>query len=112
MKIYQLHEYGGEWEDYFDNIIGSYIHKERAEGEKRRAEAKEKEKFEFSNRCQNCPFLGESYKDLATLIKLHYDYCDKAKLEDDGEEWGITCDNYYIQWDKSKFRIEEVEVIE
>ena len=30
MKIYQLHEYGGQWEDSFDYIIDSYLKKERA----------------------------------------------------------------------------------
>ena len=34
MTIYQLHEYSGEWEDYRDRIIGSYLRKERAEEEK------------------------------------------------------------------------------
>ena len=33
MKIYQLHKYGGELEDYRNYIIGSYLHKERAEEE-------------------------------------------------------------------------------
>lgn len=26
-KIYQIHELGGEYEDNFDNIVGSYLHK-------------------------------------------------------------------------------------
>lgn len=43
MKIYQLHEYGGEWEDRYDYIIGSYLRKERAEEEKVKAEKMEKE---------------------------------------------------------------------
>ena len=34
MKIYQLHEYSGEYEDFSDRIIGSYLRKERAEEEK------------------------------------------------------------------------------
>ena len=33
MKIYQLHKFGGEWEDSYDYIIGSYLRKERAEEE-------------------------------------------------------------------------------
>jgi Na+/melibiose symporter-like transporter len=41
MKIYQLHKYGGEWEDAYDYIIGTYWLKKRAEEEKSKAEAKE-----------------------------------------------------------------------
>lgn len=32
-KIYQIHEMGGEREDRFDNIVGSYVRPERAEAE-------------------------------------------------------------------------------
>lgn len=30
-KIYQIHEQGGEYEDRFDNIVDSFLHKEREE---------------------------------------------------------------------------------
>ena len=33
MKIYQIHDYGGEWEDRFDYIVGSYLSKEKADAE-------------------------------------------------------------------------------
>ena len=57
MKIYQLHEYGGEWEDSYDYIIGSYLRKERAEEEKIKAEVKDNKLVEHSNRCWACPFI-------------------------------------------------------
>ena len=38
MKIYQLHKYGGEFEEAYDYIIGSYFRKERAEEEKMKVE--------------------------------------------------------------------------
>lgn len=41
MKIYQLHEYKGEWEDFRDIIIGSYLRKQRAEEELAKDEAEE-----------------------------------------------------------------------
>ena len=31
IKIYQIHEKGGGCEDNFDYIVGSYLHKEKAE---------------------------------------------------------------------------------
>ena len=58
MKIYQLHEYRrGAWENLRDWIVGSYLRKERAEEEKVRAEAQEKELIEHSKRCDRCPFF-------------------------------------------------------
>ena len=111
MKIYQLHKYGGEWEDSFDFIIGSYLRRERAEEEKAKKEAKEKELIERSNRCINCPFYGEDFDNLDTLMSEHSVYCNEAKLIDD-EEYGMDCENYYAHWHESTFKIKEVEVEE
>lgn len=108
MKIYQLHEYSGEWEDYRDRIIGSYLRKERAEEEKIGAEAREKELIECSHRCVNCPFLEEDFKNLNDLLSEYPDYCTEAKLEE--TDYGIDCENYHIHWDESTFEILEVEV--
>lgn len=110
MKIYQLHKYSGEWEDFHDYIIGSYLKKERAEEEKKKAEAEEKELIERSHRCANCPFLEEDFKNLNDLLSEYPDYCTEAKLED--EDYGIDCENYYTHWDESTFEILEVEVEE
>lgn len=106
MKIYQLHEYSGEWEDYRDRIIGSYLRKERAEEEKAKAEAKEKELVEQSNKCDDCPYLYDAYITNEELLS----YCSKAKLEEDDDD--INCANYYSHWDEATFEIKEVEVEE
>ena len=110
MKIYQLHEYSGEWEDFHDRIIGSYLRKERAEEEKAKAEIKEKELIERSKKCNRCPFLESYLSDLDDLLVKHSDYCVDAKLEEN--EYGIDCDNYFSHWDESTFEIKEVEVEE
>ncbi len=110
MKIYQLHKYGGEWEDSFDIIIGSYLRKERAEEEKAKVEAEENELIERCRKCNCCPFLEHLYANLDNLMAKYSDYCSEAKLEDG--EWGISCENYYSHWDEATFKIEEVEVEE
>lgn len=48
MKIYQIHEYGGEWEDKYDWIVGSYLSEERAMKEHMRLE-KEYEENEYND---------------------------------------------------------------
>lgn len=104
MKIYQLHKRGGEWEDSYDYIVGSYLRKERAEEEKIKAEAKEKEKVEHGRKCGNCPFLD------GALLSRYPDYCSEAKLEEG--EYGMRCDNYYLHWYEDTFSIKEIEVEE
>jgi len=95
MKIYQLHEYSGEWEDFRDNIIGSYLRRERAEEEKAKAEAKEKELIECSDKCDNCPFLERDFDKPEDLLLEFPDYCEKAELEE--TDYGIKCLNYYVK---------------
>ena len=114
MKIYQLHEYSGCYEDFHDYIIGSYLKKERAEEEKVKAEAKEKELLMHSKKCNNCPFLDmDSLSKLDDTISLHPDYCSKMALEE--SEGDIYCGNYYCYFpdlDGATFEVREVEVEE
>ena len=81
MKIYQLHECGGEWEDYHDCIIGSYLRKERAEEEKAIREAKEKELVEHSKKCCRCPFVQEDFDSLDNLLAELSDYCEHIFMD-------------------------------
>lgn len=115
MKIYQLHKCGGEWEDAYDHIIGSYLRKERAEEERIKAEAKEKEDEEHSKKCGDCYFcdalIEEDYIDINDFISKHRDYCSKIELGE-LEDGVFDCNNYYQKWDYSFFKIEEVEVEE
>jgi hypothetical protein len=118
MVIYQLHECGGEWEDYYDHIIGSYLRKERAEEEKAKAEAEEKKRREKSKRCQNCLFLKDIAKDrfanlehlFDSIVDGFSDYCDEVKLVEN--DYGIDCENWEVSWCESRFEIEEVKVEE
>ena len=111
MKIYQLHEYSGEWEDYRDRIRGSYLRKDRAEEEKTKAEASEKILRERSAKCNNCPvFDAYPFASLDGLLDEHSDYCSEMELEE--TEYGIHCQNYYLKWNDSTFEIVEVEVEE
>jgi hypothetical protein len=106
-----LHEYSGEWEDFRDRIVGSYLRKERAEEEKTRAEAEEKELVKKSKRCNNCPvFDAYPFASLDSLLDKYCDYCSEMKLEE--TDYGLNCDNCYHHWYESTFYIEEVDVEE
>ena len=112
MKIYQLHKYGGEWEDRFDEVIGTYLYRIRAEEEMIKAEERTTELLQQCKLCMSCPML-----DYATTVNIdeitakHSDYCDKIDLLTDGV-FGMDCHNYTYPLEDAHFRIEEVEVIE
>ena len=113
MIIYQLHKCGGEWEDYYDYIIGSYLRKERAVEEKEKAERQEAERDKYSKMCADCPYVDididcESYDDLVKKMKS---YCDRCDVVYDGDA-GWICKNYLSLYDESFFVIKEVEVEE
>lgn len=112
MKIYQLHEYSGEWEDFRDRIIGSYLRKERAEEEKVKAEEKERLLLERGRKCNNCPFFSceNAFADINDLIEKYSYYCQESKLEE--TDYGVDCQNYYQHWDEATFEIVEVEIEE
>ena len=108
MTIYQLHKYGGEFDDKYDDIIGTYFLRIRAEEEKAKAESKEAELREQSRMCNDCLYLYDAYITNDELLS----YCPKAKLEKNEYDDDIDCQNYMTHWYNSYFRIEEVEVIE
>lgn len=110
MKIYQLHTYGGEWEDSFDYIIGSYLRKERAEEEMEKAKLENDENRKLARHCSNCPIVDGWDLDNEVANKCAA-YCDKFKYVDLGDD-GFNCGNYTTHWYDNHFRIEEVEVEE
>ena len=112
MKIYQLHEFGGQWEDRFDYIVGTYVKKERAVEEKLKLEQKEAARQERQRKCNDCPILGNDLQCDTLEYAQHacHNYCSNAQISED--KFGYECGNYECGWDASSFRIDEIEVIE
>lgn len=111
MKIYQLHKYGGEWEDAYDHIIGSYLHKERAEEAMAEKHASNRREQEYAEHCAVCPYWHYVDSDNADLRDKMLAYCDHSDIhcDEDGE---LICNASCLLYDYSNLRIEEVEVIE
>lgn len=113
MKIYQIHEYGGSWEDAYDYIIGSYLHKERAELALKEF-IKREEELKNCNKCPlyYCPLDCDGI-DCGTkqcdefIIKRTKEYCKEYKPTKKDK-----CANFTHYYEDSDFRLEEVEVIE
>lgn len=112
MTIYQLHQYGGVWEDKYDYIIGSYLRKERAEEEKLKKEQAEALRRQMADKCCICPIYNHYFDDAETAMVAGAKYCDmfSARYDEAGD---VDCSNYYDGWmDGSLYRIEEMEVEE
>ena len=112
MTIYQIHEYSGEYEDYRDIIVGSYLHKEKAilkTDVVRRIEAYKQMK---ANHCSLCPILDSDVTtdDFDVVAKRCSMYCRAAKITKD--RFGYDCENYCFGWDEATYEIKEVEVEE
>ena len=84
MKIYQIHAYGGQYEDRYDYIQSSYISREKAEHEKTLLEEKEYE-CELWDECPVCgaEFGGLQHNDKANIKEVGhpevYDGCLERK---------------------------------
>lgn len=119
MKIYQIHEYGGSWEDAYDYIVGSYLSKDKAIAEKDRLEEEEEKRRKCGLcplfNCSGCEYDCEECNN-SERVERTKAYCSRYEPFDndkhDPEEYDFKkCVNYYYG-DNSYFRINEVEVIE
>lgn len=112
MKIYQIHEFGGEWEDFYDHIIGSYISLERAKDEMAKRQAKIKEELQQSHMCNGCPICDSFGRDdIEVLAKECANYCKHFEREN-YEDGSIDCVNWTSRYDEPSFEIKEVDVEE
>lgn len=118
MKIYQIHEYGGEWEDKYDCIVASYLSEERAIAEKERLEKENEEFIKQLEKCCECPLYNRFRYDIGNnddIIK----YCNNYEPFKEGihnpDEYdddlciNRICSSFY---DNAYYCIEEVDVIE
>ena len=112
-KIYQIHEMGGQYEESFDDVIGSYLRKERAEEVLKILRDKEDKRLEQALKCQDCPVHDRG----CTNRLIIGEYCeafDGAYTQDDDEGY-LFCKNEYCSYpayDNRYYRIDEVEVEE
>ena len=106
-KIYQIHERGGAYEDCFDHIVGSYLHKEKAERELEKFNDALNERNARYQKCSNCSAkFGCSVDEIDKIRKR----CDCFASED-YESFIWFCKNAVDLYDKSvRYKVEEVDV--
>lgn len=106
-KIYQIHERGGEYEEYFDNIVGSYLHKGKAERELEKLNEALNERYTCYQKCLNCSAQFGCLEDEIDEIR---ESCDHFSTEND-ESLIVFCKNAVYSYDENaRYEIEEVDV--
>lgn len=110
MKIYQIHEYSGEYEYFQDRIIGSYLFEKRAISKKEELQRIENERRIKSEHCGSCPITDMPFDKFEVVEKKCSMYCHDAKIKED--PYGYDCENYHSHWDDVTYEIKEIEVEE
>lgn len=106
--IYQIHEISGEYEDYRDTIVGSYLHKERAERELKKFKNALNERRIYYHKCSDCPAQFGCLSDEIDKIRENYD-CFAAEFDD--ESLIEFCKNAVYSCDENaSYDIEEADV--
>ena len=110
-KIYQIHETGGEYEDCFDNIVGSYLHKEKAKQELEKFKDALSERRMYYQKCSDCP---AQFGCSASEIDRIRERCDRFSAEDaDDESFIGFCKNAVCSYNRNtRYGIEEIDVDE
>lgn len=111
MKIYQIHECGGEYEDTFDNIVGTYLSKDKAKEKMAALEEENEREAESYRKCRCCPActtLSVS-EDVIQEIKTYCSNFSRYDAEYE-EEYGVDCKNCITYMTYVSYWIEEIEV--
>ena len=80
MKIYQIHEYGGMFEDSFDKIIYTFFSKEKAEDKLSELNIELKRKNKRIENCDKC-FQDNKCKEMSCYIEDSF-YCFNMENSD------------------------------
>lgn len=111
-KIYQIHRYGGEWEDAYDYIVASYLSKEKAIMRKTVLELEEEQDRKQSEKCHEC-YASRCRNEDVPYCHFYEPFDENVHSLDEyyGDEYCVN-EMEYWNYEYNYFKIEEVEVIE
>ena len=107
MKIYQIHETGGEWEDSYDLIAGSYLSPRKAEIECQKLRVEEDKRIVKARKCYDCPLYDSWNPITEQVVEAAKRYCPYYVRAIDKH-----CSNYEGDTYERHFDVQEEEVIE
>ena len=103
MKVYQIIEATGCYEDYHEYVQATYLSKERAENELARLKASVPD-------CDDCPYSEEGQESsLETNCQFH-----KPKYVNHNDGWALyyECENCIDSYDAPSYKMKEYDVID
>lgn len=108
-EIYQVHETCGQYEDYHDYVIGSFLHEKVAEKFLKKCNERKNKEKEQIKKCENCPIHDFNIKNDQNINVLKQ-YCKYFELDNSGY---LTCKNEcFLDLYEPNYRIEVVFVSE
>lgn len=108
MQVYNLIEFGGEYEDYYEHLVGCYLSKEKAEQDKKFLEEKEREVQKKRELCNRCPCEYD-----AKTEDKEQALCEDCSLKVEVyDEERYYCENSCISYDNKYYIIKLVDVID
>lgn len=75
MNIYQIHKTGGEWEDRYDDIVGTFLNAEKAKTECERLSTNEFLRMLRAKACAVCPLFSNFEKPSNDDIEFVKNFC-------------------------------------
>lgn len=102
MKIYQIIKATGCYEDYHEYIVGTYLHKQKAENELARLKAEVPD-------CDECPY-SEEYQD--QIVETDCPHHKPRLLDCENGDDLYTCENCIDSYDAPSYKMKEYEVDE
>ena len=113
MKIYQVISCGGQWEDYYEYVEGTFLKREKAQELVDELELEKKRLEKQYEKCQECPL--SCWNCCEEPVKINNVDCEFSVIDYDEDEKSYFCmsdkQNYTEKIDES-YKIEEFEVIE
>ena len=89
MKIYEVYESSGQYEDRFDYRICAYISKEKAEQKQKELQDKEQKRLQLVNKCYNkCPldYILQNSQIYDEFIRKIKEKCSEFIEEDENNK--------------------------
>lgn len=113
MKIYQAVGHGGQWDDAYEYVAGTYLDKTKAQDKVSELYTTKEQKQQQYDKCEECPFsCGNVW--IESIYHSNTD-CELADIDYDEESETYYCKNEcqcYTDILDESYEIKEYEVIE
>lgn len=105
--IYQVHEFGGSFDDCYDEIVGTFYSEDAATAEANRLNLQARNTSIMYNRCSHCPLLDHDYNE--KLLEDLKSYCKDAEVETVAGYH--ICKNEITMFEPTSYKVVKVHIV-